>query len=297
MRLLFNPGSGAGLDALDAGGGVAPATVAPSQTTPGLVQGTPPSGGGQAPPQGGQQSPPEGGGQPQGGQAPPPQGGQPAVPVAQLTPEQITNLVAQTARAVMPQQPQGAQAPATQEEFERMFNIFKPSEQDVVDLLAGGQQAIAALNRIGPALVKQAVTLNAYHVQKLFEDFQKKYDFDGLMTERQQRQREKVETLFYEKHPTLKQHSTLVNAVGAQLMQERFTGTQEEAFKVVHDRVQAILASTGLTPAQPGQGQQPAQPAPNGMATLSKGGQGGAGGGGGAGTVPKVGAAGLAALD
>jgi hypothetical protein len=200
-----------------------------------------------------------------------------------MTPEQIATLVAQTVKSVAPAPAAAPVRQYTQEEFNRAFNVYDPTDQDVVDVLAGGVQGKAALARIITGAVKQAVTMAALQHQQGIEDFKTKEfspRFDPIFNDFAQRQQEKMRDDFFKEHADLKPHQPLVEAIGARLQSEGFQGTKAEAFTAVATQARAILASAGLQPtAAGGQGQPAAHAAPtHQMATLSAptGGAGGA---------------------
>jgi hypothetical protein len=217
-----------------------------------------------------------------------------------MTADQIAALVKQTVSGVMPQ-PQQPQRQYSQEEFDKMFNVYKPTTQDVADLLAGGEQAIGAIQRLLHGAVRQSTTMSSLAYQQMMEEFKQKEiedRFGPVHADFVARQTEKVKQDFFKAYPDLKEQEELVVAIGTQLQAQGFKGTPEQAFAEVAKQAKAVLAKAGVQlAAAGGQSQQPAPtaPAPTQMATLSQptGGAGGAPGGQQA--APKK--PGLAALD
>ncbi len=281
-HLLLFPDAAEGGTPVGAGAAALGATPAPAPTPS-----TPPAGTPSATP---------------GGAAPTPTPTPTVVPQApaMLSAQQVADLVQQTVRAA---QPAAAPKEFSQEDFDKTFNVYKPSAQDVTDMLAGGEGAIAALNRIQAGFMKQAMTMAALHSQSLLEQFERE-KLGGLSEVQKdylERQTEKVKGQFFTAFPHLKQHETLVVAVGTQLQQSGFKGTPAEAFQAVATQVEAILKTAGVQPtgvAGQGQAQQPAAGAQPSHQMASLGVPGG-GGGLPVGAAPSASkkSAGLSALD
>lgn len=312
-QILFDPtaptGTGAGMAALDNGSPTpAPATPSPTPvTTPGVVKSEPKPPAVATPPSGTPPAPPSGAAPTGSAQTPPatlvePQTPPATVPQPGMSAEQVAALVKTVVGSVQQQQQPAAPAP-TAEDFNKTFNVYQPTAQDVTDILAGGDQGVAALNRIIPGAVKQALTMAAYAFEQRIAKLQEQYDFDNIKSDYQQRKTEKLKSDFFTKNPDLKPQEQLVIAVAAQLRQEGFQGTNEEAFAEVAKRAKAVLSQAGVTipsaGTSAGQGQQPPVAGgtpPTTMPSLSMGGQGGAGGSPQGGTSSKK-SPGLAALE
>ena len=282
-HLLLDPAAPAeAVPSVGAGAAALGATAAPAPTS--TPAATPPSGTPSATPGGAAPTP-----------TPTPTATQ-AQPI--LTASQTAELVQQTIKGLQPAAPEKQW---TQEDFDKTFNVYKPTAQEITDVLAGGDGAITALNRIVAGIVKQATTMAALHQAQLLEDFEKNKlaPLSDVHKDYLERQTEKVKGAFFTKYPELKPHETLVIAVGTQLQQQGFKGTPEDAFKAVAEQVGAILKTAGVQP-----GGAPAQgtPSTNGtppthqMASLATpGGAGGAPVGGGQSAAKK--SAGMSALD
>jgi hypothetical protein len=287
-NLLFNPdanspaSSGAGMGALDSG--IEP-SAAP--TTP-AAPSAPPAGTPSATPGGAAATP----------TATPAAA---AAPVASptMTSDQIAELVSKTVKAVAPAAPAAPQKQWTQEEFNRTFNVYTPTQDDVTQLLAGGDQAIAAVNRLILGAVKQATTMAALQHQQSLEEFRNQHlsPLEEVRQDYIRRQTEAVKEDFFKTHPDLKTQERLVIAIGTQLQSEGFQGTKEQAFTEVAKRAKEVLATAGVQLAAAPAAGQSAQPsatpaAKHQMASLTIP-------GGGAGAPPATVAKkpGLAALD
>lgn len=178
----------------------------------------------------------------------------------------------------------------SQEDFDKAFNVYKPTKVLIQRLrkamaaedAAAEDDALAAIVELVQGTNKQAVTMSAYQMEALKEELMKQ--FAPLQTDIAQRREEALKNEFYATFEDLKQHSLLVDAVTAQL---RLKGgfpagtTKEKAFEVVAGEVKKILAALpGGNGAAPTSGQP--KPQPSRMSTLTSGGQGGGGGQGGA---------------
>lgn len=295
VRLLLN--ASAGMSALDHGGGGGGSQQQQQQAAPTGQQAAPT---GQQPPTGQQQQqPPPTQAQP-GGQGQQQQAPSTPTPQAQMTPQEIARLSAEAAQRLMQEnnarngQQANQQPQYTEQDFKRLFNVYESTEQDANDIMAGGQQAVAALNRIVNGVTRQAMTMASFLIEQEQQKLAKQYGIQELHSDYHERRKAKVKEAFFSEYKDLAPHESIVMAVGAQLQNEGFQGTQAEAFAEVNKRVLGILKASGIpTPgSQPGgQGQQQQQghqqqspPAGAGtMPQLSGGGQGGAGGGSGGG--------------
>lgn len=212
-------------------------------------------------------------------------------------------------------QPAPAAAPEptlTEEQFEKMFNVFK-GDENLVKALTDESPAvrIKAISTLRDGLIKQAMTMTEYrmkqHLDKLVAE-----RVEPLQTYVSQRQATEFRDDFFKKYPDLTKYELIVEAVSNKLQAKGF---QAESREKVMERfatdaraaVKALLGTNGApAPDAPTNGTSAtAGGKPKGkMSTLSSGGHGGQSRPGGSATgsdqykgLPANVAAGLAALD
>jgi hypothetical protein len=270
-KVLYNPGTPSGEGSSGGGGVFAPAsqpaasaqpTAQPAVTTPAAAE--------PASAQPASATPPA------AAATPPPSN------IVPLSPEQLQQLVTGAVSAAVPRP--APQAPDPRE-VARLLNVFEMSEEHAAALLAGGPQAVQTFNQvIGPGLVKQAVTIAAMHFQEKMAELEAQYN--PVLQHYQTQRQEQMKKDFFTKHPDLTPFEPIAIAAAQQLKASGFSGTQEEAFRLVAENTRKVLTQANIPVGQAGQGAQPttppaAQPAtPARMPVLSGGGQGGGGSGG-----------------
>lgn len=203
-----------------------------------------------------------------------------------LTKEQIQEIVQGTAQAVSGQQPRQQQQ-YTIEDFNKAFNVV----QVTPELLSGfglrdaTPEMAKAFEAITQAIVKQAVTMNAYQLEQVRQTMMG--EFAPVIKFSAEAQAEQLKTEFFGVYPDLKGFDPLLIQVKDQLVSEGadFKGDKKAAFKAVAERTRAVIKSLpGLNGQQQGAGdsqhKETRQNAAR-MSTVSAGGQGGAGSGGG----------------
>ena len=190
-----------------------------------------------------------------------------------LSKEQIQELISGTAKAV---QPPAQEQKLSQEELNKLLNVFRVQPQHAQKLGLQAETAVEALQEIIDAAVRQAVTMSAYQQEAL------KRDFIGQLTPlrsfAQEQQEQKMRTEFMSTFPEFKGYEPLLETVYRTMVAEgtRFD-TREKAFEAVAERARAVITKL------PGVGQQSQKQAASAttgkkMSTLSGGGQGGGGG-------------------
>ena len=186
-------------------------------------------------------------------------------PPAGLTKEDITAIL----REVIPAAKKEDEAPRlTPEEFERRFNVFKPSTKLIEDLRSEDPQvALKAIEELRDGLVRQAYTMADVRMQQMAEALLKQY-IAPVMTSVQEQQAERYETAFYKSYPDLSKYSDIVDAVAIRLNESGFKGSQKEVFDRVAQDVRAVLKKMGVKLPEKS----------SKMSTLTRGGQAGGSG-------------------
>src|ERR1043165_1990693 len=232
-----------------------------------------------------------------------------------LTRDDIVDILREAGLGAPTAQPSAAavaEPQITQEQFDKMFNVFKADETLVKRLTSEvPAERIQAITDLRDGLIKQAMTMAEYRV---------KQHLDHLVSERiipiqsyvSERQAADFHSEFYEKNPDLKPYELIVDAVSTKLTQKGFTAaTRDEVIKrFATGAGAAVKAMTGQpTTATAGGGAGNGAPGggkPSGkhqMSTLTAGGQGGTSRPGGSGAaeqykgLPANVAGGLSALD
>lgn len=198
------------------------------------------------------------------------------VPPTTYSPEQVAALVKANGAPAPVVQPQRQ---LTQDEIDTQLNTYKPVAQDLQDLLSGDEpKALAAISRIGAALVKNAVTVASILQGDRLAEFQRSVQPHIEFAQAQQQQA--AQATYFHDNPTHVGLEPLVAQVAQQMATEKFKGTPTDTFKEVGKRVDALVARLKIPVSQPGGATtpSPAVPAPARMSTVSTGGQGGAGG-------------------
>lgn len=211
-----------------------------------------------------------------------------------LTEEMLASLGKKLAESVNPQgqQQQQQQPQMSQEEFDKTFNIYKPSPETWRAIRGEDEgQAIEALTTMLHGAAKQATTIASYllnHEVQQLKDF-----IQPAIQMAQEKQLEAMKVEFFEKNQDLKGLDPLLVLIRDQFVAKgtKFK-TKDEAFKAVAEearkQIEAIpglkaanaanLAAAGQNTQQGQQGQQTSQQTARKMPALSGGqGQRGAG--------------------
>jgi hypothetical protein len=212
-------------------------------------------------------------------------------PTVGLTAEQLQQLIAgvgQSHQAAAPIQQQ-QQRQYTQEEFDRVMNVYRPSAAQLRALrnAENEEEALAALNDMLQGASRQAITMAQYGMQAQRQEIEQM--INPLRSFYAEAQKERLKTEFYQQHGDLKPYEPFVTALidSMQARGMKFP-TKEAAFKAASEEARKQLkAVPGLNfgkrinpPAgagAAGAGQNNSQRQSR-MSTLSGGGQGGVGG-------------------
>lgn len=217
-----------------------------------------------------------------------------------LTPEAISKLVAETVGAtVKANQPAAATPQFTEADFIDTFKVFQPTPELLAEIGLPATPAGAQIfrDKFVTPIVRQAVTMAAFQMQKLQQDLEAKFEkrFATYEPARQLAASQQEATLrdeFLTKHEDLKGYEPLLQEIYARLQSQgtRFKD-KDEAFKTIAEQARGLIKSIpGL---QNPQGQV-TQPQPNNttngasrMSGLSGSGQGGVRGASGGSTKKK----------
>lgn len=228
-------------------------------------------------------SAPASGVQPDAGQAAAQQSVAGAPQKYELTEEVLAKLAQNIATASRPpeQQPQ-----MTQEEFDKMFNIYRPNEELLARVLGEDKaQAVQAVQEMLHGAARQATTIASHLVQNEVQQLRQLIAPALAIAEEKQMEAMKVE--FFEQYKDLKGMEPILVLIRDQFKgQGRTFKTKEEAFKAVAEearkQIEAIpgLKAASVASAAAGS-QQQTQGQASKMPGLSGGkGQSGAGDGG-----------------
>lgn len=209
-----------------------------------------------------------------------------AAPPTSITPEAFAEALKKAGFTPPAAQPQQQQPPKqyTQEDFDKLFNVWKPTPDLIKAIREGDEQAaLVALANMGSGVQKQAVTIASLLVQDVRDQLIEQ--FTPYMNYVKQDHETKLWTEFIsmEENKDLKGFEPLLKVVVAH-MKDEFKGktlSKEEGFKALADRARAMIKSLpgAQSQAQGAAGQQ-TQTTQQGkkMPPLSSGGQAGSGG-------------------
>lgn len=259
-----------------------------------LYQATPPEGGGQAAPPAAAPSAGQSALEPEGSApapATPPAATPPAPPApgapgsqAPLTAEAIAQAM-KRAGVGQPAAPQQPQRQYTQEDFDKAFNVVRPSKDAVAKLrkvFAAAEEdpalvgeAIATLTEMLHGAARQAVTMSGYHLAEVEDRVRAEYA-PALAFVAEQREAA-LRDEFYGKFKDLKQWDPIVRQVVETIKKEGFDGTKDAAFALVEQRTREVIKQLPVGTAAPGGAAAPpeGQAPSHHMTTLTSGGQGG----------------------
>ena len=233
----------------------------------------------------------EGGGEGEGVEGKGQQSQQQEPPKPALTKEDIADLVKSIGESAAasrhPQQQQERQPELTQEQFDQMFNVYKPSN----DLLArlrndDANVAIKAVIEMRDGIIKQAMSMVDWRQRQL--QAQLKGEFDGQLSPINEyvstRQATEFRDEFFEKYEDLEPYEEIVDAVAAKLQTSGYKGKSREEVmerfatesKAIVDKLLAAGKTAGQAqPGQNGAGQQGQNGNNHGKGAAGKGASGG----------------------
>jgi len=160
----------------------------------------------------------------------------------------------------------------TDDDFNKAFNVFHPTEALIAKVLTGGTDALEAFQEIVHGINKQSQTMAHYQIQMAKDEL--KNEFSPALTYTQRQQEKELRNEFMEANKDLAGFEPIMEHIIQDLKSKGTKGlTKEQAFKHVADQTRAVIAalpkngaaSNVTTPALP----------PSKMSTLSSGGQAG----------------------
>lgn len=195
-------------------------------------------------------------------------------PSAQITPEQITASVREGLRQSQPE------APAkqwTQEELDKAFNVWQPTQELVNQIVAGGEGALKALLVMREGLSKQFGTLLNYQLEIAKNELMGRVSPAISFASEAAAARDRES--FFSQNEDLRAHEQLTQTVFNALKAEGYkAATTEEAFKTLADRTRALIPQGNGTGAGQSSGVRTTTPTTKRPAALSSGSQAGGGG-------------------
>lgn len=138
--------------------------------------------------------------------------------------------------------PSAPQKEWTQAEIDKHFNVYNASEADLTAVLAGGPEAVVALNKILQGAVKQATTIGHYAAMKQVGEFRN--EVTPHLTAAQQVAQDASKARFFSANKDLEGADEVLEMVTAQLQKENaFVGmkTEKEVHTAIAVRAKALM--------------------------------------------------------
>src|SRR5215831_4266600 len=167
----------------------------------------------------------------------------------------------------------------TQAELEQMFNVWKPSDELVGRILAGGEDAVKAMVEMRDGLSKQFGTLLQYSLELAKNEIADQMSPALAFASESAAARDRDE--FFTEHPDLKPYERLTQTVFNSLKAEGYQAdTKAEAYKTLADRTRELLptGANGAGTAPSGGARTTTTQTGKRPAQLSSGSQAGGGG-------------------
>ncbi len=128
----------------------------------------------------------------------------------------------------------------TPEEIDKIFKIWKPSEEFATRLLAGGTDAVGALVEMRDALQEQMRLITGAERNNHIAQLEEK--FAPALTMAQEKVKEKEENIFYDSNKDLLDKKELVNVVWVAMQSEGYeVKSVEQARKDLADRTRKLI--------------------------------------------------------
>lgn len=183
----------------------------------------------------------------------------------------VNQLLAQVGETVKSALPKQEEKQMSDEDFEKMFKVFKMTPTHLKRLSGEDEgDRLAVWNEVLKGVVQQAVAMADYKTNASLEPFQK--NFSSIQQYATQQQEKALLDEFYGANPKFKGREAIVNAVKSNIINSGAKyGSKTELFKALAEQTNAILATV------PGLSQANNSPASNGMSTVSTGGSAGSG--------------------
>lgn len=198
-----------------------------------------------------------------------------------LTKDDISAILKEVLPAATQPSSQHREPSLTQEEYDRIFNVWQPNTELLEQLRSEDKPtALKALAALRDGLIKQASTIAEARLQNLVKEMREK-ELAPLSAFYQEQQNIALEREFFAEHKDLEPFKEVVDAVSAKVFSDGKKYSKTEAFNMAasasREVVKRMLAASG--------GKLPNGSSSGGtgrrMSTLTSGGQGGGSKGGG----------------
>jgi len=201
-------------------------------------------------------------------------------PAAGLTADEIALAIKKAGLGGQSQQQQAPQKQYTEQDFEKMFNVFRVSPDFVAKLRSDNpEEVVGVLQSISDGINKQAVTLASYMIKQVEDRLAGQV---GPLAEYINQQKTQALTEeFYKANDDLRPYGSLVDAVVNQMKANGYAPPDKQtAFKDVARQVRDMVSKFKSNGANgQAQTQQQSSTAAGVMPQIQSGGQGGVGGG------------------
>jgi hypothetical protein len=169
-------------------------------------------------------------------------------PSTGITEEALTRILQEVipaARAsAAPVQSQQEAPQLTVEQYEQLFNVWKPST-DLNARLRSDDPTVAnkAIIEMRDGLIKQASTIAEARIQSLLKEQGDRFagQLTPLQAFYQEQQNRALETEFFEAHKDLEPYAEIVDAVTAKIFSDGKQHTKAEAFKMAADASRSVV--------------------------------------------------------
>ncbi|MBX7157221.1 MAG: hypothetical protein K1X66_02375 [Verrucomicrobiae bacterium] len=132
-------------------------------------------------------------------------------------------------------------APLTQEEFDKLFKVYRPDATVIQRILGGGEEAVKALHEIVQGTHGQSLAMSEYLLnQKLRDTFGQ---VEPFIQWAQEQQLAAYKSEFFEKYPDLKNHENLLLQIKDSLEKQGYRGNKEQVFEKLSTKAREILDS------------------------------------------------------
>lgn len=173
------------------------------------------------------------------------------------------------------QQPPAAAPQLSQEDYNRMFNVWQPDAGLVAQLRdEDPAKAIQAMVALRDGLVRQALTMADFRIRQMVDGMQKDH-IAPMQQFMEEAREEKYRNEFFDKHADLRPYEEIADAVSAKLIGNGLKGTKDHVFSEIAKATRAVVkkllaANGGKEATPPTEGAKRSK-----MSTLIGGGQSG----------------------
>ena len=150
--------------------------------------------------------------------------------------EILANVLPAATRQAQPATAVAAPRELTPEEFDRTFNVFKPSDRLLADMRSDDPaKALAAIYELRDGLIRQSMTMAEYRIKQYIDNLSSEFkaSVEPLQTYVSESQARSFRDDFFKEHPDLEPYETIVDAISTKLSA---VGYQGKSRKEVMDR-------------------------------------------------------------